>query len=99
MKQIKTIKAYMDDAGVFDKAVNDALADGWKLVKREVLQPYETTHYEFLRSLYAELERETITAAERCCENCKYSAIGLRCEICRTCVRVDNAPNNWEPAT
>lgn len=59
MKQIKTI---MLPAGLhldvlqFDKQVNDAIANGWDLVKRDVLKCYPSGHM-----LYAELVRFVIT--------------------------------------
>ena len=60
MKQIKTIEEMT--AGVFDLEVNKALSEGWKLVRRYVNGDY----------FIAELEQETITEAERSCENCKH---------------------------
>lgn len=60
--EIKTI--YIQTAGVqeFDNCVNKLLKEGWKLVKRELIQPNAqpntgTTY--FNNMLYAELERET----------------------------------------
>ena len=60
MKQIKTIrKVHPED---FDKEVNDALSEGWTLVRRGIFPSY----------FVAELEREIITEAERCCDNCAH---------------------------
>lgn len=53
-KQIKTIRARLDNAGLFDEAVNDALADGWYLVKRYTLPNYAENTYTML---VAELQR------------------------------------------
>ena len=55
--QIKTIKFRLDASEEFDKAVNKALSEGWSLVKRDVLPPYEGAAYVHHRMLYAELER------------------------------------------
>lgn len=73
MKQIKTIKNRLDNEKQFDAEVNAALADGWQLTKREVLMPtsQDRVHYTYIM-LYAELEREEITEAERCCDNCAH---------------------------
>ena len=99
MKQIKTIRKYLDNAEEFDKEVNDALAAGWKLVKREVLHPCETTHYEYLRSLYAELERDATPVQDRHCENCKYFTSPASQAPCRHCEAANDNPNKWAPAT
>lgn len=57
MIQIKTIKMKLDSSEAFDNKVNEALKDGWILVKRDVLPPFETMNHEYYRMLYAELER------------------------------------------
>lgn len=59
MKQIKTI-VHIADAGpeVFDNDVNKALAEGWKLVKREVLPPEFSGDAYYKRRYYAELEKD-----------------------------------------
>lgn len=54
--QIKTIKNRLDNAEAFDAAVNEALANGWAMVKRELItneQPRCDTF--FYSMLYAEL--------------------------------------------
>lgn len=96
MLQIKTIKYQLDAAKTFDEKVNAALADGWKLTKREVLPPADLGDRVAFRMLYAELEREEITEAERCCENCKYYEEQPETEPCRSC---GENVNKWEPAT
>lgn len=60
MLKIKTIKYRLDSSDDFDNAVNQAIADGWELVERRVLQPLSQpnngstyTH----TMLYAELEK------------------------------------------
>lgn len=58
--KIKTITDRLDNAENFDKKVNAALADGWIIVKREVLQPPSqpsTGGVYFNTMLYAELEK------------------------------------------
>ena len=58
MKTIKTILVNAEHPGEFDDRVNAALRDGWKLARRDVLQPSEGRAWVFHRMLYAELERE-----------------------------------------
>lgn len=95
MKQIKTIKNRLDNAAEFDKAVNFALAEGWTLTKREVLQPKaQSESLQSYTMLYAELEREIITEAERCCENCLYWAAGAHQDPCLSC---SEDADKWEP--
>jgi hypothetical protein len=55
--KIKTILFRIDNAADFDNAVNAALEDGWKLVKRDVVRPYQphTDTRFFHAMLYAEL--------------------------------------------
>lgn len=57
MLVIKTITHKVNDKAAFDKEVNDALAEGWELVKRELLPPFEGPTRFWERALYAELER------------------------------------------
>ena len=49
MLEIKTIMEELHNPDEFDRRVNDALAEGWELVRRDILP----------NMLYAELERET----------------------------------------
>jgi uncharacterized paraquat-inducible protein A len=69
MKQIKTIRARLDNAEIFDEKVNAAIAEGWELKRRDFIPSRSENSFTML---YAELERETITEAERCCENCAH---------------------------
>lgn len=85
MKQIKTI-ADKSQIG-FDRQVNEALVNGWELVKR-----YYTPDFYFV----AEMETEVITEEERCCENCKYFEQSSQSEPCLSCSEV---ADKWEPAT
>lgn len=96
MKQIKTIKNRLDNADNFDAEVNAALADGWQLTKREVLMPtsQDRVHYTYIM-LYAELERDEITEAERCCENCAHFNKHSDEEPCLHC---SDQANKWEAA-
>lgn len=62
--EIKTIYIPASAAGVpaFDNCVNEALQEGWKLVKRELIQPKAQPNIGgtyFNTMLYAELERST----------------------------------------
>lgn len=96
MKQIKTIKNRLDNATDFDEAVNLAFAEGWTLTKREVLQPKaQSENVQTYTMLYAELEREIITEAERCCENCAHFDKSSNMEPCRHC---GETADKWEPA-
>ena len=100
MKQIKTIKNRLDNAASFDEEVNAAIAEGWRLTKREVLQPKAQS--ESLHSytvLYAELEREEIAEELHSCENCSYFRCRSQQEPCRSCEIVCNIPSKWAPAT
>ena len=63
MLEIKTIMRLTKDSNTFDREVNEALAEGWELVRREILPPFAVAtnnHIErWERTLYAELERMT----------------------------------------
>lgn len=91
MIQIKTIADSLPDREAFDKKVNEAIADGWRLTKRERVSSLN----DCVDYLYAELERETITEAERCCDNCKYFDNDADKEPCASCT---NDAANWEAA-
>ena len=91
MIQIKTIARDLPDREAFDQKVNEAIADGWRLTKRErVSSLNDRVDY-----LYAELERESITDGERCCENCRYHDCPVGLEPCCSC---DDEASNWEAA-
>lgn len=99
MKQIKTIFKHMDpktvdvlEAQDFDRQVNEAIAEGWKLVKRDVFHPLDTRKYYHPRVLYAELEKDTITEAEKCCDNCKFCDSPGHVHPCNVCTDV----SEWE---
>ena len=57
MLEIKTIWGELGGSTLFDTKVNEALAEGWELVRREVLPPRQVATAPTL--LYAELERMT----------------------------------------
>lgn len=83
MLQIKTIKK--TDADLFDIYVNEALRDGWTLARRL------TGPNDFV----AELEKEIVTEAERCCENCKHRHADPADEPCSSC---SDDCDKWEAA-
>lgn len=86
MKQIKTITERLGDAESFDKMVNEALQDGWRLTKRKVLMPRAQGGERFtFIMLYAELEKEDIPERERHCANCKYHRVRIEKEPCNSC--------------
>ena len=61
MIEIKTIFRKIDESEIFDDRVNEALADGWELVRRDVLVPHVSDRFTLL---YAELERVIETEEE-----------------------------------
>lgn len=90
MKQIKTIMRNASAAEEFDAEVNKAIAEGWTLVKREVLRSYDGEANSFIRMLYAELEREE---APRACWTCKH----YKKDGDVPCARCDkNTLDKWE---
>lgn len=95
MKQIKTIIKSSATPELFDEEVNAALAEGWTLTKREVLGHFEVSGVPYGRTLYAELEREVVTEAERCCENCAHFGISAAAEPCASC---SEECDKWKPA-
>lgn len=88
MLQIKTVHKRIDESKQFDDEINSALAEGWVLTKREFVAGYCV--------LYAELEREEITEAERCCENCAHYDTVSHNPPCCDC---SEDADKWEPVT
>lgn len=86
MLQIKTIVSGI--IPVFDKEVNEAIADSWHLIKRDCL----LIGREHAPMLYAELEREVSTEDEKCCENCQHSTRSRDLEPCVSCLNGEK----WE---
>ena len=99
MLQIKTIYDQILNAYNFDQEVNTAITEGWTLTKREVLLPNaRPVDADGCIVLYAELERDVITEAERVCENCKHYDLDPNMEPCRNCNdSPNNYPTKWEP--
>ncbi len=59
MLEIKTITDRLDRSKDFDDKVNEAMEEGWELVRRDVLPPMAMRNGDQTYSvLYAELERE-----------------------------------------
>lgn len=57
MLEIRTIIVQSTLPGKFDTEVNGLLKEGWELVRRDVLPPYEGECMTCPQRLYAELER------------------------------------------
>ena len=97
MLQIKTIKNRLYNVDDFDKEVNEAIAAGWKLTRREVLQPAaQAIEYTYIM-LYAELEKNILTEDEKTCENCKYGNVPGNIPPCADC-NPDGGKCYWEAA-
>ena len=66
MKQIKTIVDRLDNSTTFDEKVNTAIKNGWRLIKREVLQQRQphTRDIYFHSMLYAELVKNITETKE-----------------------------------
>ena len=78
MKQIFTITRSLRKAKAFDDEVNAALAEGWKLIEREVLASPAR--------LYAALERTDWVPSWASCDNCletNRESIHARCHSCK----------------
>ena len=98
--KIKTMTKKISPEGLaeFDRELNNALAEGWRLVKREVLPGVNLGHCYFAPSLYAELalldpepeapaEPETVGPVE---------ALHIVKEFCRTVEKCIDCPLvNW----
>ena len=90
MKQIKTIVRDASKVEAFDKDVNEAIAAGWTLTKRDVWNPYSGLGIDYHRCLYAELEKNIITEAERCCDNCLHEPESPDVDPCFSCEECSN---------
>lgn len=96
MKQIKTIVTDLMEGKIFDQKVNEAIENGWVLIRRDVLVPHGQHRLSFL---YAELERELKAEAETDepkeheCGNCAYYGTAVYDYPCTNCVD----GNKWEP--
>jgi hypothetical protein len=95
MLQIKTIKNRLDNAEDFDKKVNEALAEGWRLTRRTVLQPRAQSEImSFHIMLYAELEKDDEEEDDRLCETCAHQYKEPQEQPCIEC---DGDCSRWEP--
>lgn len=106
--KIKTVIKNLDHPKEFDTEINEALADGWRLVKREVLPggPLRQDAYA-RRMLYAELvqldpepepEAQPLDPID-CLEALRKFCAGSKCDTCPLedfCPR--HLPNNEGPA-
>lgn len=99
--EIKTIRYKLDFAEDFDRKVNEALAAGWRLTKREVISPKVDN---VALMIYAELvkldppqaqpEPDVMAAARLINDLCQ------QFETCRDCPLDDvcehRPPNQWD---
>lgn len=92
MKEIKTILFKVIQVDEFDKTVNAALAEGWTLVKRGVLDEYDRAVCVTHRLLYAELEREIVYAPHDC-QTCAHVDCFASRYPCCVCANADK----WGP--
>lgn len=100
--EIKTITARIPTE--FDRLVNEALSEGWVLVKRDVLQPWNTD--EFPRLYYAEMEKRDTKVKEEAevierhgCRDCRYYRANIFWTPCPKCLDVAGThPTEWEAA-
>lgn len=95
MKQIKTIMREIKLPEIFDKEVNAAIAEGWTLVKREVLQAYDAPARIHFGLLYAELEREFVKQVPHDCQTCAHVDKHVGLPPCDNCHSADK----WETET
>lgn len=90
MLQIKTI---IDDhnnhyGAFFDRKVNEALAEGWELKRRDLV-PRQSGFI-----LYAELEKDDEEEDDRLCETCAHQ---FKEPQEQPCVECDGDCSKWEP--
>ena len=103
MLEIKTILEDFNHVEDFDSRVNEAIKDGWELVRREVIPGWEGDTVIAFRKLYAELERGRNTEEEEepegntlDCTNCKHFHKAREAEPCLSCDVQNDIPSNWE---
>ena len=93
MLEIKTIARSLRNRDVFDEEVNKAIAEGWELVRRDIIPAGYQCQWEKNNPdpiLYAELEREVVTEEEEVPEpiyramwrESRDPAFPLRCTSC-----------------
>ncbi len=94
--EIKTVVESHNWPGAFDDKVNEALADGWRLTRRDVLQGSDRFYAELVKlDLPAEPETPDLLTAMR--------AIKAECDSHDSCGDCParpwcnyHTPNNWE---
>lgn len=94
MLQIKTLVKEIQYVQAFDEEVNQALAAGWHLAKRDLVQ-HTLAARGTLDYFYAELVKEITTEAERNCGNCRHCDTAPDKEPCFGC---NSNASNWEAA-
>lgn len=104
MLQIKSIWHRADAAAEFDAKVNKAIADGWELVRREIVpgSAYDTTIFHTM--FYAELVKETEPEPEQApveWEITRDPKLPYRCPHCgyKTDLPMTECPNCEELAS
>lgn len=89
MLQIKTIiDDHNNHLGTFDRKVNDALAEGWELKRRDLV-PRQSGFI-----LYAELEKDDEEEDDHLCETCAHQ---FKEPQEQPCVECDGNCSRWEP--
>jgi hypothetical protein len=82
MKKIITAWSSFQKLEPLEKSINERLAEGWQIVKREVIpcpaDPCKSV-------LFYELEQDVITEDEKTCENCRYYICLGDQEPCASC--------------
>ena len=92
MKQIKTVIRQIGFVEEFDKELNDALLEGWKITRRDLFVSHVNGKSTLL---YAELEKDFLTDVDACCENCTYYDLSNVEEPCISC---NEDADKWEPS-
>lgn len=107
--KIKTIIRNFDWIEEFDQLVNEALAEGWRLVKREVL-PSGVSQISNRRLLYAELVRldpepapeaqpldpvEALRTVQEFCDSNKCESCRLH-DFCTRHLAYNEGPADWD---
>lgn len=92
MKEIYTFWGALSLACDVEGAINEKLAEGWQIVRREIIpcpaDPCKSV-------LFYELERDFITEDEKTCENCRHYDRDGNVEPCASCTDGEK----WEVET
>lgn len=100
--KIKTIAArYTSD---FDAEVNAALAEGWKLKRRDFIPPFEGETSRMSLLFYAELELDADGEEEdkaeaiehHGCWDCRHYPAEPKKRPCDNCMTAEEQPTEWE---